>query len=615
MSHKYKINSISVTEVKVGLWFSVAIASSMLIGSFAQAENSANSTANKIDTRLSQAISNESLTNRSTESPATIASDESALIHQINQDLKEIKGDSPTNKTAQNVSSVSQLSDVRPTDWAFTALQSLVERYGCIAGYPDRTFRGKQATSRYEFAAGLNACLDKINEIISAGLADKVSKEDLATLQKLQEEFAAELATLRGRVDALDAKTAKLEAQQFSTTTKLFGQAIFGLQGRSNNSPSIFGAKSPDNATNINFGGNVQLSLFTQLAPRSVLLTSLSIGNISSAATGNNGLNNSFTRLGYESFTGATGNSVVLSDLTYRTLVNDDLALIAGPLGVSPVTVFRGPDRYQSAGQGSVSLFAQRNPILNLGNTTGGVGFDWQIAKKTSLQAVYSAGNPATVTGNGGLFGGNYTLGAQFVFAPVSAVDVALYYLHSYTSNAGTTNTQFGRLGTGVGDDIVAINPAGGALPLSTDAFGSTVNWRVMPTLNLGGWVGFTTSTVSGLTGNVQTFNWMSYLTFPDLFKEGNLGGIYVGQLPKITGSNLSGNSNVPDYLGNPLSATSGANSGGQSTSTTQVELFYRHRISSNISVTPGLIFLFNPGNRVGSDTTTIGVLRTTFTF
>ena len=34
------------------------------------------------------------------------------------------------------VTSVSQLSDVQPTDWAFQALQSLVERYGCIAGYP-----------------------------------------------------------------------------------------------------------------------------------------------------------------------------------------------------------------------------------------------------------------------------------------------------------------------------------------------------------------------------------------------------------------------------------------------------------------------------------------------
>ncbi|MFO5528542.1 MAG: hypothetical protein ACLBM1_12070, partial [Cuspidothrix sp.] len=35
------------------------------------------------------------------------------------------------------VTSVSQLSDVQPGDWAFQALQSLVERYGCMAGYPN----------------------------------------------------------------------------------------------------------------------------------------------------------------------------------------------------------------------------------------------------------------------------------------------------------------------------------------------------------------------------------------------------------------------------------------------------------------------------------------------
>ena len=86
---------------------------------------------------------------------------------------------------SQSVTSVSQLSDVRSTDWAFTALQSLVERYGCIAGYPDYKFRGQQAISRYEFAAGLNACLDRINEVIATGLADKANKEDLATIQKL----------------------------------------------------------------------------------------------------------------------------------------------------------------------------------------------------------------------------------------------------------------------------------------------------------------------------------------------------------------------------------------------------------------------------------------------
>ncbi|OWY66980.1 hypothetical protein B7486_33615 [cyanobacterium TDX16] len=47
------------------------------------------------------------------------------------------------------VTSVSQLSDVQPTDWAFQALQSLVERYGCIAGYPDGTYRGNRALTRY----------------------------------------------------------------------------------------------------------------------------------------------------------------------------------------------------------------------------------------------------------------------------------------------------------------------------------------------------------------------------------------------------------------------------------------------------------------------------------
>ncbi|NJR75334.1 MAG: iron uptake porin [Scytonema sp. CRU_2_7] len=127
------------------------------------------------------------------------------------------------------VTNVNQLSDVQPTDWAAQALQSLVERYGCIAGYPNGTYRGNRAMTRYEFAAGLNACLDRINELIATATADLVKKEDLATLQKLQEDFVAELATLRGRVDTLEARTAELEANQFSTTTKLSGQVIVSV--------------------------------------------------------------------------------------------------------------------------------------------------------------------------------------------------------------------------------------------------------------------------------------------------------------------------------------------------------------------------------------------------
>ena len=75
----------------------------------------------------------------------------------------------PLNTLAEDpfaqVNSVSQLSDVKPTDWAFQALQSLVERYGCIAGYPDGTYRGNRATGRYEFAAGLNSCPGRKNPV------------------------------------------------------------------------------------------------------------------------------------------------------------------------------------------------------------------------------------------------------------------------------------------------------------------------------------------------------------------------------------------------------------------------------------------------------------------
>ena len=59
------------------------------------------------------------------------------------------------------VTSVSQFSDVYPTDWAYQALANLVETYGCVAGYPDGTFKGNIALTRYEAAALLNACLDR----------------------------------------------------------------------------------------------------------------------------------------------------------------------------------------------------------------------------------------------------------------------------------------------------------------------------------------------------------------------------------------------------------------------------------------------------------------------
>ena len=48
------------------------------------------------------------------------------------------------------VTSVSQFSDVYPTDWAYQALANLAETYGCVAGYPNGSFRGNRAMTRYE---------------------------------------------------------------------------------------------------------------------------------------------------------------------------------------------------------------------------------------------------------------------------------------------------------------------------------------------------------------------------------------------------------------------------------------------------------------------------------
>jgi len=185
-------------------------------------------------------------------------------------------------KISQDVTSVSQLSDVKPNDWAFTSLQSLVERYGCIAGYPDRTFLGKQALSRYEFTAGLNACLDKINEIISAGLADKVSKDDLASLKELQEEFAPELPTLRGSVDTIDAKLAKVESQKFSTTTKLNASIIFTIAdtwGGFDTGTALQNPQPTKNASNTTFSYRARLNFDTSFTGKDLLRARLQAGN------------------------------------------------------------------------------------------------------------------------------------------------------------------------------------------------------------------------------------------------------------------------------------------------------------------------------------------------
>ena len=67
------------------------------------------------------------------------------------------------------VNSVADLQDIAPGHWAYEALRNLVEKYDCIGGYPDGTFRGNNTLNRYEFAASLNKCLQTFERIIGTG--------------------------------------------------------------------------------------------------------------------------------------------------------------------------------------------------------------------------------------------------------------------------------------------------------------------------------------------------------------------------------------------------------------------------------------------------------------
>ena len=492
---------------------------------------------------------------------------------------------------AQNVTSVSQLSDVKPTDWAFTALQSLVERYGCIAGYPDSTFRGNQATSRYEFAAGLNACLDKINEIISAGLADKVSKEDLETLQRLQEEFAAELTALRGRVDALDAKVAKLEAQQFSTTTKLSGEAIFSVQGGSGN-------PGTPSSSNIFVSSRVRLDLNTSFTGSDLLKTRLEVGN---GAGGN--------IPGAFGARGTTGTAGVSSNIGFGTYGQDytglpstfTLAKLRYDFNVADARISIGPvmhaydhiDTNSFANNEAVdfaSTFFINNPLHILVNgQTGGAGaaFDWNVGKSAfTLRGLYLAGNGAQAATNGvtngGLFGDAYQATAELEFAPKNEAGEKPFAIKLLYTNGSVNNSTINSGGVNVEWKF-----SKGIALFGRYGFGTINNRGLLA--SAAGYTGGATGVGFGTTAsnlNPQTF--AVGFAFPDLFKEGALAGIAVGQ-PFIE-----------SQVGNATQ--------------TNLELFYNFPVTNNIRITPDVQFIFNPNNTTGS-TIFVGTLRTVFSF
>jgi len=585
----------------------------------------------------------------------------------------------PANRTTliAQLTSVSQLSDVEPSDWAFQALQTLVERYGCIVGYPDRTFRGSRALTRYEFAAGLNSCLDRIRELIAQSTEDLATKEDLATLQRLQEEFAAELATLRGRVDSLEARTAELEANQFSTTTKLSGELVFTVAGATgaypgsnttNATPAILNNFSGVAGSDTQIAANyrLRLNLSTSFSGKDLLIMGLQAYNYPADPNSLQGtlgysdpspveLNASQVRLGTEpQFPGSNAstlsnidpNSVQLYKLLYIFPVADTLTLFAGT-NAETTDAFPAIAPFASDSQGALSRFAGHNAAVRVSGGTSGtglasaLGFIWTPTSWLDFRALYASVNAAlssnqpldagTLEGRrttplgAGLFGGSSVVAAQLTVRPTSTLDIGLNYANSYH--------QINILGTGLASsDIGSIlfNPSGRC---NTNGFTAAAGEFGCARAGGGGVDG--NATVVSIAsepirlnsiGSTATWRFAPKLSltasgaviFADLVNV-NASTTFSSWLVGLHTQDFLGKGNSSALIfGKPLSRVA---VGGdalalfEDATPLHLEGYINFRINDNISITPGAFAVFNPEGYSGNDTALVGVIRTTFRF
>jgi Carbohydrate-selective porin, OprB family/S-layer homology domain len=528
--------------------------------------------------------------------------DSASLEHYLQESAIQQNASTSGAASVAQVSSVSELSDVDPNSWAFQALKSLVERYGCIEGYPSKKYLGNRPLSRYEFAAGLNACLDKVGEQIAAATSNLATKDDLAAVQRLQEDFKVELATLRGRVDTLEAKTKELEAHQFSTTTKLDGSVVMAVQGGSaggNVSPGgVFGgpflgaAGTPGSAANTTFVGRTTLNLRASFTGKDELLIRLR------GVTGEDisgtfpGIANAAGTLFYAgsggvSYDGSTNNLATNGNTTVSfdkvryttTLFGDNFRIYVGPR----IDNFEIIDTNSFANNEEVDFsntFLINNPLIidalpfdRLGAafpfifTGPGTGFDWKIGEQFSVRAIYIAGQGGLSNGFGlgGVTGSNSLGNAELEFRPSETSKIKLQY-------AGYTQQ-------------IAANT-----PTKTDAFGLNAEWAITPNVGVFGRYG--TGTAKFFTPGIADANlttWQFGFSFPGLFAPSNTLGISAGQPTRAT---------------NYASGTE-----------TDYELFYNFKLNDRITLTPDIQLISQPGNIAGNPTITIGSLRAVFSF
>jgi len=507
------------------------------------------------------------------------------------------------------VTSVSQLSDVQPTDWAFQALQNLVERYGCLVGYPDRTYRGNRSLTRYEFAAGLNACLEQIQQLITTSTSNNsVIKEDLATLQRLQEEFAAQLVTLRSRTNTLEDRATKLEAHQFTTTTRMIGNIRFAT--------NAFFSGEGDPQANLQY--NIFLGLLTSFTGRDLLITAMGATNTTfpDLATNNAGRNVGSTREGLNDTAGAgsSENGLRLLAATYQFPVGDKVTVNligAERYRFNPILLPRFLP-YYTVGGGPTSTFAEAPPIYLLG-AGAGVSVSFEMFNATVLSLTYLATFGNESAPGSGLFNGDYIIAAQINYNPSPRFFLQGLYQHGYfgTRRIGDTdvgnfafnNGQFFRGNGFVGSALAnRFDDAGvffnEASAVSSNAYQIGAYLVLSPKVILGGWVNLINARLLG-KGDANIWTYSVQAAFPDLFKEGNVGGLVVGMEPTLTGLKNGNN-----FVG-----------GFKNDTSLHIEAYYKYQLTDNISITPSVIWITAPNQDADNEDIVIGGIRTTFSF
>lgn len=456
----------------------------------------------------------------------------------------------------EQVTSVSQFSDVKPTDWAYQALSNLVERYGCVAGYPNGTFAGGKAMTRYEAAALLNSCLDRVTETTDE-------------LRKLLNEFHSELAVLRGRVDGLESKVGTLESQQFSTTTKLHGEATMVLGG-------VPGYKTAAgvNAGNTAFNYDLRLNLDTSFTGKDLLRTRLRSGNFSSQPFGSS---SSILKLDKAETSTAGASNVWLDRLYYQFPVSKGVTLTAGAL-VRNTEMAWIPSAYKS----DILDFFQLGGASGVYNKATGAGFGAQYSQP-GTQGIVASLNYVAEDGsnsNTGEFNssGKLNLLGQFGYrAPQWGAAVGYRY-----GTQGSSVRTFNAL------DGVSAALADGQTSnsVSVNAYWQPKKSGIVPSISLG----YAYNGISGPStpaGATNSDSWMAGLQWSDVFVKGNAAGVAVGQPGSASGVNKA----------------------------TLFEAFYKYAVSDNISITPAIFYASDNQGSLNASSGWGGVVQTTFRF